>query len=130
MGTVDPVAVAASGLLPGVPEPAGQPVQIRLSHYKPWLGGVNCARFMAGQCVSRMASGERWQNWINRAAACPREWPFGTLLILPGDEVFVCLDRGGKIVIGPDGVAWVDLLLASAPPVPFGTVVEATVIFP
>lgn len=106
-------------------------MQVRLSHYKPWLGGVNCSRFVAGQCVSRMASGEPWQDWLNRGAACPIEWAFGTVIVLqPGGETFVCLDRGGAIVTGADGIAWVDLLLAGQPPMPYGAITEATVYFP
>jgi hypothetical protein len=111
------------------PIPAGELVQVRLSHYWPPLGGVNCFRFVAGECVSRMASGERWQDWVGRAAACPNQWPFWTTIVLPGGERFTCLDRGGKIVVGPDGIPWVDLLVKVAP-VPFGTVVPVRVIWP
>jgi hypothetical protein len=42
-----------------------------------------------------------------------------TRLTLPGGEQFTCLDRGEAIITGPDGVAWVDLLV-EVPPVPFG----------
>jgi hypothetical protein len=73
-----------------------------------------------------MASGQRWQDWIGRAAACVPEWPFGTLVTLPGGEVFNCQDRGGKIVTGADGIPWIDLL-AEVPPVPYGTVVDVLV---
>ena len=76
-----------------------------------------------------MASGLRWQDWIGRAAACPREWPFWTEIVLPGGETFYCLDRGGKITYRPDGIPFVDLLV-KVPPVPFGTVVDVQVIFP
>ena len=76
-----------------------------------------------------MASGERWQDWIGRAAACPREWPFWTEIVLPGGERFYCLDRGGKIVYGLDGIPFVDLLV-QVPPVSFGTIVDVQVIFP
>ena len=103
---------------------------VRLSRYWPPLGGVNCSRFVGGECLSHMASGERWQDWIGRAAACPREWPFWTEIILPGGELFVCLDRGGAIGLGADGIAWVDLLLDGSPPVPYGTVVNVTIIWP
>ncbi len=109
--------------------PAGELIDVRLSHYWPPLGGVNCARFVAGECVSRMASGEPWQAWVGRAAACPATWPFGTVIILPGGERFECQDRGGKIVVGPDGIAWIDLLV-EVPPVPFGSIVTARVIWP
>jgi hypothetical protein len=76
-----------------------------------------------------MASGEPWQAWVGRAAACPPEWPFWTRLTLPGGEEFFCLDRGGKIVVGPDGVPWVDLLVAVAP-VNYGDVVTVRVVKP
>lgn len=102
----------------------GMTVRARLSHYWPALGGVNCFRFVAGECVSRMASGERWQDWIGRAVACPKEYPFWTRVILPGGEEFICLDRGGKIVDN-----WFDLLVQVAP-VPFGTLVDVRVILP
>jgi len=104
-------------------------VQVHLSHYWPALGGVNCFSFVRGECVSRMASGERWQDWVGRAAACVPEWPFWTRLVLPGGEEFTCLDRGGKIVIGQDGLPWVDLLV-EVPPVPYGSEIEIQVDFP
>jgi hypothetical protein len=111
------------------PVPPGELRQVRLSHYWPPLGGVNCFRFVSGQCLSPTASGEPWQAWVGKGAACPREWPFGTTLTLPGGESFTCVDRGGKIVNGPDGIAWIDLLVA-VPPVPFGSIVSARVVWP
>jgi hypothetical protein len=109
--------------------PAGELVQVHVSHYWPPLGGPNCSRFVAGQCLSRMASGERWQDWVGRAAACPPEWPFGTVIILPGGERFECQDRGGKIVYGADGLPWIDLLVEVAP-VNYGDVVTVRVVWP
>lgn len=100
-----------------------------MSHYTPWTGGPNCSRFVNGECISRMASGERWQDWVGIAAACPVEIPFWSIVILPGGEKFVCLDRGGKIVTMEDSSIWLDLLVANAP-VPFGTVLDVTVYFP
>jgi hypothetical protein len=120
---------ATAAVITAEAAPTGEAVAVRLSHYWPPLGGVNCFRYVAGECISRMASGERWQDWIGRAAACPPEWPFLTRLTLPGGEEFICLDRGGKIVVGADGVPWVDLLVA-VPPVPFGSVVSARVVWP
>jgi hypothetical protein len=107
----------------------GEQRTARMSHYWPPLGGVNCAVFRDGQCVSRMASGLRWEDWVGRAAACPVELPFWTLVTLPGGEEFFCLDRGGKIVTTGDGALWIDLLVESAP-VPFGTLVPVTVRLP
>lgn len=109
--------------------PAGAVVMAKLSHYWPPLGGPNCFSFIRGECVSRMASGERWQDWTGRAAACVREWPFWTRLTLPGGEEFVCLDRGGAIRTGADGLPWIDLLVQHAP-VPFGAVVPVSVVYP
>ena len=91
----------------------GNTITIRYSHYWPPLGGVNCSRFVNGQCLSRMASGERWQDWIGRAAACPIEWPFWTRVLLDGQE-WICLDRGGKIVYGSDDIPFVDFLTGKA----------------
>jgi len=107
--------------------------QVRLSHYWPPYLGTNCGRIgQAGAdstyCVARTASGERWEDWIGRGAACPPEFPFGTVIMLPGGERFTCIDRGGKIKT-VDGVPWIDLLVFR-PPVPYGTLVEVRVIYP
>lgn len=104
-------------------------VTARISHYWPPLGGVNCARFSNGQCWSATASGAPWQDWVDRGAACVPEWPFGTVVVLPGGERFTCVDRGGKVVTNADGVPWIDLLVEVAP-VPYGTDVPVRVIFP
>lgn len=109
--------------------PAGDDVRVKLSHYWPPLGGPNCARFVAGVCVSRTASGERWQDWTGTGAACVPEWPFGTILTLPGGEHFTCVDRGGAIVTGADGVPWVDLMVRE-PPVPYGSTVTVLIVWP
>lgn len=101
----------------------------KMSHYWPDLGGVNCATFINGSCVSTMSNGEQWQTGINTALACPVEFPFGTEFILPGGEKFTCKDRGGAIVTTPDNKIWLDLLVQN-PPVPFGTEITVTVIYP
>lgn len=106
----------------------GETLPVRISHYWPPLGGVNCFLFVGGECVSKTASGERWQDWVNKGAACPSEWPFWTKFMLPGGEWFACIDRGGKIDI-IDGIAWVDLLVYQSP-VPFGTVIQVNVVWP
>lgn len=100
-----------------------------ISHYWPPLGGVNCATFKDGQCVSNMASGLPWWAWVGRAAACPAELPFWTTVTLPGGETFVCLDRGGKVVTTAAGEIWIDLLVERAP-VPYGTAVPVIVRYP
>lgn len=104
----------------------GETRMARLSHYWPPLGGPNCADFRGGQCMSDMASGLPWYVWVGRAAACPVELPFWTTITLPGGEIFVCLDRGSKIITTEAGELWIDLLLERAP-VPHGAVVPVTV---
>lgn len=108
-------------------EAQGRMITVKVSNYWPKLGGVNCSNFVNGACVSRMASGLPWQDYINSAAACPPEWPFHTQVMVNG-QVWECLDRGGKIQI-VDGVAWIDLLQEHAD-YPFGTLINAEVIFP
>ena len=98
-------------------------VVVRVSHYWPPLGGINCLSFINGICMSNMASGEPWQPWVGSAAACPPEWPFWTRFMLTGGEWFTCLDRGGAIIDN-----WVDLLV-EVPPVPFGTEMDVKVLW-
>jgi hypothetical protein len=104
--------------------------KVHVSHYTPWTGGTNCARFVNGQCVSKMASGQPWQEYIDQAAACPKEWDFWTRFRLPDGREFVCLDRGGAIRYGYTprhmqytGLAWIDLL-TSSPGYKFGAVID------
>jgi hypothetical protein len=71
-------------------------VSIRMSHYDPSLGGINCDH----DC-STMASGEKVASWVlgqngKYAAACPQEIPFGTKIRVNG-TTFICKDRGGWI---------------------------------
>lgn len=134
-----PALVESAGAGPAVPlaetvelaPVTGEAVQrvAKISHYWPPLGGVNCAQFINGQCISRMASGLPWEEWVGRAAACPPELPFGTAVELPGGETFYCLDRGGKVVTTAAGELWIDLLVERAP-VPYGTVMPVTVSLP
>jgi len=98
---------------------------VKISHYNPALGGVNCANFVNGTCISKMSSGKRWQDFLDVAIACPVELPFGTRIRI-GDEVWECMDRGGAIVMEGD-VYWVDQLTEHAR-YPFGTVIEAKII--
>lgn len=107
----------------------GEMRNAKISHYWPPLGGVNCADFRNGQCVSSMASGLPWWAWVGRAAACPAELPFWTTVTLPGGEIFVCLDRGSKVVTTAAGEIWLDLLLERAP-VPYGATMPVTVQLP
>jgi len=73
-----------------------------------------------------MASGERWEDWIGVAIACPVELPFWTEVTIFG-RVYICLDRGSAIVYS-GGAYWVDLL--GEPIGAFGSVVDATVELP
>lgn len=110
--------------------PAPETELVHVSHYTPWVGGVNCARWVNGQCVSKMSSGLPWQDYVDEAAACPLEWDFGTRFETPDGREWICLDRGSSIRYGYtprwmayDGLAWVDLL-TSSPGYAFGEVVE------
>jgi len=103
-------------------------VKAKISWYYPPLGGPNCSHFVNGVCMSRMASGLPWEDYVNIATACPSSYPFGTKFIVQGRE-WVCLDRGGKIVQEQDGTIWLDLLSPSAI-VSYGTVLDVGVIHP
>jgi len=81
-------------------------IVIRYSWYYPPYGGINCRS--DGKC-SEMANGEEWYQYLNKACACPSEFPFGTVFNILGEE-FVCKDRGGAIIINSDGSAWIDVL--------------------
>lgn len=98
-------------------------ITILYSRYWPPLGGTNCSHFVEGQCLSRMASGYRWQDWVGIAAACPPEWPFGTQVVL-NDRTWICLDRGGKVKNN-----WVDFLSPSSE-YRYGSTVTVTVFLP
>ncbi len=70
-------------------------VDLRISHYVPADGGINCD----SDC-STMASGEKVAAWLGRtnpaAASCPQEWGHNTQFVLEG-ALFSCQDRGGWI---------------------------------
>ncbi len=102
-------------------------IQARLSHYWPPYGGPNCFAWdeVEQVCMSGTSSGQPWEDWVNIGCACPPEYPFGTVFVLPGGEEFTCVDRGGMVVT-IDGIPWLDLLVKSAP-VPYGTVVTVEV---
>jgi hypothetical protein len=75
-----------------------------------------------------MSSEEAWEDWENCAVACPKGYEF-SLWQLPGGEIFICLDRGGKVITTGSSTYpgkpahWLDLLLDinNRPPVPYGT---------
>jgi hypothetical protein len=108
-------------------ETVGKTILVKISHYEPAKGGVNCARFVDGECVSKMSSGLRWQDYMDYAIACPSELEFGTKLIIDG-RIWECLDRGGKIVFDGE-YYWIDQLTEN-PKYSFGEIREATIIQP
>lgn len=117
-----------------IPGPTPTPIKItgfvKFSSYWPPLGGVNCAYEVNGECMSRMASLLPWQHWVRKAAACPPEWPFGTLVVID-DRPWVCLDRGGWIRYDPrSGIPWIDLLTDENLGYNYGQAIPATIIFP
>jgi hypothetical protein len=82
-----------------------------------------------------MASGEPWQEWVDKAIACAPQYPFGTIFVIEG-RAWVCKDRGGAIQQITQfiqgrlfNVVWVDQLTEN-PTVPFGTVLDAQVYLP
>lgn len=101
-------------------------IPVRVSYYQPWLGGTNCSDFENGICISKTASGEPWQDWMEYGAACPPEWDFGTRFTLPDDSTWACIDRGGQIQI-QDGIAWVDLLTEN-PKYSYGSIQMAQIL--
>ena len=103
-------------------EPLTKFIIVKVSHYWPDLGGVNCFNFKNGKCVSRMADGEKWQSQVGLAIACPKELPFGTRIRI-GDRIWTCKDRGSAIV-KVDNTYWVDQLTPEAL-YPYGQEVEA-----
>ncbi len=108
-----PVRTSTPTLHPtATPHPTPTPISfdgfVRVSNYWPPDGGTNCAYFVGGICRSRMASLERWQEWQYMAAACPAEWPFGTLIEIDG-RTWICLDRGGAVKYRK-GIPFVDLM--------------------
>ena len=74
-----------------------------------------------------MSSGNRWQDYVDVAIACPTQWPFGTKVTVDG-KTWTCLDRGGAINCD-SGVCWIDQLTAN-PQYAFGSIVEAQIVFP
>ena len=125
VAVVESPVVEAPAPEPG-PVVTGELVTIRYSRYDPALGGVNCARFVNGVCISNMASGEPWAPWMELACACPPEWAFGTVVVLDGQR-WECQDRGGKIKF-VDGVPWVDFLTRT-PQYSYGELVTVEVIW-
>jgi hypothetical protein len=89
---------------------------------------VNCFRVVNNYCQSPLANGERWETNFNIAVACPKEFPFGTVIILEDGSKWECKDRGGKIVF-IDNIPYIDFLVR-APQFTFGSILEVTIIYP
>ena len=114
--------------IPAISYTEGESITIKYSRYDPSLGGVNCAKFVDGVCVSNMASGRPWLPYMDKACACPPQWAFGTIIVLDGKE-WECLDRGGAIKFDAQGYTYVDFLTQN-PTHKFGEYVEVVKIDP
>ncbi|MBT4511965.1 MAG: hypothetical protein HOC20_07140, partial [Chloroflexi bacterium] len=76
----------------------------------------NCWKYSIsqGKCVSAMESELPWRSFIGWAAACPYDWPDGTVVHVPTlGRSFWCLDRGTMVCAG--GVCDVDILAPQLP---------------
>lgn len=91
-------------------------INAKLSWYNPALcqqHPINCFNPLNPY---KMAAGHDARNHYWRALACPQEFKIGTRFIIHGsrwglaDGEWVCLDRGGAIVIRDDGTVVLDLL--------------------
>jgi len=120
--------VTPSPSLTPTPEPIQEDITVKISHYNPELGGVNCGHFVNGKCVSHLANGESWEKYIDtkNVIACPQELRIGTKIKILG-RVWVCRDRGGKITKTESGAYWVDMLTRDTV-IPYGHEVEAKII--
>jgi hypothetical protein len=110
---------------PPTEKPVTQNIIVKVSHYWPDLGGVNCLTFKNGHCVSKMANGQNWEDWENVGMACPPELKLGTKIKILG-RVWICTDRGSKIQMDGDAY-WVDMLTRQTV-VAYGTEVPAVII--
>lgn len=96
---------------------------ISFSNYWPAWGGVN------GSPDGHVASGDEWQEWKYKGAACPKDWPFGTKIILDG-QTWTCVDRGAFVGYNSKTGAPIVDFLTDKPKYAFRQHVEARVIFP
>ena len=102
-------------------------IKIKVSYYNPALGGINCYQFHNGECVSKMANGERWQDWINNGAiACPFEIDLEQKIHFDGNT-YVCKDRGSKVVFDGE-FYWIDILTDN-PEYSFGDSFDAILLY-
>ena len=121
----DPVVIAAATTEQAFTEGNDYiSMNIRYSHYWPPLGGPNCATFVGGKCISKMANGQPWEKYVDIAVACPPEWAFGRKVIFEGNT-YTCMDRGGKIKY-VEGIPWIDFLTPKAA-YPYGSVITVQI---
>ena len=108
----------------------GWQIKVKISHYDPALGGTNCGHWdtKTNTCTSRMANGERWQDYYTagNAIACPKELAFGTRILLEG-RIYTCKDRGGAIRYLGNNTYWIDIL-AIRTGFPFGIIKDAMIL--
>jgi hypothetical protein len=92
----------------------------KLSNYNPNEGPNNCWDYdiKVHYCFSPTKMDVPWKAIWGFGAACPKEWPYGTWVEVPGVGTFICFDRGGSIVcdphtkicnldiLGPGGADW------------------------
>lgn len=101
-------------------------ITVKVSHYWPDLGGLNCYNFVNGKCISKMANGQKWENHVDEAIACPKELKFGTKIKVLG-KVWTCKDRGSMITKTESGAYWIDMLTPKAV-VPYGQEIKAEIL--
>ena len=77
---------------------------------------ANCWKYdlLENRCASAMESELPWRSFVGWAAACPYDWPHGTVVHVPAlGRTFWCLDRGTMVCAG--GVCDVDVLTEQLP---------------
>lgn len=100
----------------------GKDITFYLSYYDPGRGGINCDHDCtttgsgrkvlnaSGQPVGGWWDPKKGKGWV----ACPSQFPYGTtfdILVPGGEEIeFMCVDRGGAIVIKDNQKVILDIL--------------------
>jgi len=88
----------------------------RLSWYDPGLCDTKPINCFDPQHWYLMAAGHDAREWYDKALACPQSFPLGTRFTITGsrwglaDGEWLCLDRGGMVVVEDDGSIVLDLL--------------------
>ena len=80
---------------------------------------LNCWQYSisSGKCVSNLNSDIPWHGFVGLAAACPYDWPLGSVIDIPSiGRAYICMDRGMMVCHGNPMVCDVDLLLENKPP--------------